>query len=157
MLWMSALIEESVPLLEQHSLSSFLHQQAEDLLPGYTADFHAFPAASFAALNSNSRPGCFQKLCQAFRQRLVRPVFKRRGPQPHLQRASYFPSNLVLTRARLHSHRKHHSALRFRNVDHLLWTGRSLKSILYSRKHIFGTALAAYCSASSASAAMIIP
>src|SRR5260370_31184978 len=39
--------------------SSVLHQQRQDLLPGHTAHFHAFPAASFAAQNSNSRPGCF--------------------------------------------------------------------------------------------------
>src|SRR5207302_3337915 len=46
--------------------SSVLHQQRQDLLPGNTVDFNAFRAASFAAQNSNSRPGCFQKLRQEF-------------------------------------------------------------------------------------------
>src|SRR5690242_7655450 len=55
--------------------SSVLHQQRKDLPPGYTADFNAFRAASFTAQNSNSRSGCFQKLCQEFYQCLVCAVF----------------------------------------------------------------------------------
>src|SRR5690349_15326298 len=63
--------------------SSVLLQQRKDLLPGHTADFDAFCAASFTALNSISRPGRFQKLCQEFHQRLVRAVFDSRRLQPY--------------------------------------------------------------------------
>jgi len=42
--------------------SCLVHQEVQDLLPGHAADFDPLHAASFAAKNTNSRPGRFKKL-----------------------------------------------------------------------------------------------
>src|SRR5437016_12926070 len=82
--------------------SSVLHHQQEDLLLGHASDFQAFRAASFAAQNSNSRPGCFQKLRQEFHQRPVRAVLNRRRSQPPFYSSPHSPTISVLLPSRLH-------------------------------------------------------
>ena len=87
--------------------SSVLHHQREDLLLGYASDFQALLAASFAAQNSNSRPGCFQKLRQEFHQRLVRAVLNRQfraskllarnGMAPRQQHSGFTIVELLVT------------------------------------------------------------
>jgi hypothetical protein len=83
-----------------------MRQEVQDLLPCHAANFDSFHPASFAAKNTNSRPGRFQKLRQKFGERLVRAVFHRRGPQAHFQRPSHFACDLIFAGARLHTHLK---------------------------------------------------
>lgn len=85
-----------------------LHHQLLNLPFRYAAYFHTFYAASFAADDSNSGFGCFQKLRQVFDQCFVRAAFYCRCLQAYLDCTRHLSGDFILAGTRLYSHRKHH-------------------------------------------------